>query len=167
MENKVIELYDRQEIEKGQLSNQRWTVAICIFAALCLAACITLCCLLNLRNEQTILTAVMAIVVVGGWVIIYVLTSVIGENKRQIVHARNMLGGERSEHVGGMRIGKDKIKISGSITIVKVTLTDGEKTETLNVNASRADKLKDVNGRVKLYAVHGYAVACEVCDEND
>lgn len=167
MENKVIELYDRQEIEKGQLSNQRWTVAICIFAALCLAACITLCCLLNLRNEQTILTAVMAIVVVGGWVIIYVLTSVIGENKRQIVHARNMLGGERSEHVGGMRIGKDTIKIAGSITIVKVTLTDGEKTETLNVNASRADKLKDVNGRVKLYAVHGYAVACEVCDEND
>lgn len=167
MENNVIELYDRGEVERKRLANKIWIVAISVFAALCLAACITLCCLIDLRNVQKIQTAVMSIAVGGGWVIIYVLVSVIGENKRQAVHAENMLDGERGEYIGVIDIDKKKIKIPGSITIVKVALTDGEKTEKINLNISKANKLKNINGKVKLYAVHGYAVACEVCDENN
>lgn len=166
MERKSIELYDEQEVAKMRLTNKIWTVAVSVFAAACLVACIILCCLVNVRNVRQLQTIVMTIVVVGGWIIIYVCVSILAENKHEIVHARNMLEGERSEYIGELSLGKDKIKILGSITVVKAILKDGDKEQKFNVNLLKTGKLKNLEGKVKLYVVHGYVVALEVSDEN-
>ncbi|MGN0814134.1 MAG: hypothetical protein ACI4MH_02745 [Candidatus Coproplasma sp.] len=167
MDRQITELYDEREVDKLRLSNKIWLTVVCVFAAVCLAACITLCCLTDVRNVQKIMAAVMIIAVVGGWFVIYVCVSVIAEHKHEIVHAQNMFEGERTEHTGLLTIGDQKLRIIGSITFVKVRLTDGDKTENLKVNVLKLGKLKDIKERVKLYAVHGYVVAFEVCNENN
>ncbi|MGN0824693.1 MAG: hypothetical protein ACI4MB_06510 [Candidatus Coproplasma sp.] len=167
MEKQIIELYAEREAEKLRLANKLWIAAVSIVGAACLAACITLCCLVNARNVQQMMIAVMCTAVVGGWFVIYVCTSVIAENKHEVVHAKNMLDGERTEHEGYLSIGSQKLKIIGSITFVKATLTDGDKSENININVLKVKKLKNIKGRVKIYTAHGYAVALEVCDENN
>lgn len=163
----MIELYDEREINLKRRANKIWSVVVCVFGAACLAACITLCCLVNVRNVQQIQYIVMAIAVVGGWLVIYILVSVIAENRHEITHAENMLGGEREEFSGKVSLEKVKIKISGSITVVKAVVTDGNDSCRLNVNLKKADRLKNLEGEVKLYVVHGYVVAIEVEDENN
>lgn len=163
----MIELYSERQVEKTKLVNRIWAVAISVFALACLAACITLCCMVNVRNVTQMMIATMSVAVVGGWIVIYVIFSVIVENKHEIVHAKNMLEGERTEHTGELTLSSQKIKIAGSITIVKATLSNGAQTERFNVNLSKVKSLKGIKGMVKLYAVHGYAFAFEVCDENN
>ena len=167
MEKQIIELYGKQEAEKLKTANIIWIVAVSVIAAACLATCITLCCLVGLRNVQQMMIATMCVAVVGGWVVIYVCVSVIGENKHEIIHSANMLEGERTEHVGVLSISNERLRIIGSITFVKSTVTDGDKTDKVKINVRKVKKLKNISGRVKLYTVHGYAVALEVCDESD
>lgn len=167
MEKQIIELYDEREAEKLQLANKIWIAVVSIFGAACLAVCITLCCLITVRNVQQMMIAVMCTAVIGGWIVIYICVSVIAENKHEAVHVKNMLEGERSEHVGYLSLGSQKLKIIGSITFVKSTLTDGDISEKINVNVLKVKRLKNIKGRVKIYTVHGYAVALEVCDEDN
>ena len=167
MDRQITELYDEREVEKLRLSNKIWLAFVCVFAAVCLAAGITLCCFTNVRNVQKIMAAVMIITVVSGWFVIYVCVSVIAEHRHEIVHAQNMFEGERTEHIGLLTIDSQKLRIVGSITFVKVKVTDGEKSENLKVNVLKVGKLKNIKERVRLYAVHGYVVAFEVCDENN
>ncbi|MGN1103641.1 MAG: hypothetical protein ACI4QI_02075 [Candidatus Coproplasma sp.] len=167
MEKQIIELYDEREAEKLRTANIIWIVVVSIVAAACLAACITLFCLVGLRNVQQMMIASMCTAVVGGWIVIYICTSVIGENKHEIIHSANMFEGERTEHVGVLKIGTERLRIIGSITFVNSTVTDGDKTDKVKINVRKVKKLKNVSGRVKLYTVHGYAVALEVCDEDN
>lgn len=164
---KIIELYGQGEVDKRRRAGVSWTVAVCVFSALCLAACITLCCFVDVRNVQNIMLTVMTIAVVGGWVAIYILVSVIAENRHEAIHAANMLDGQREEYCGSLSVESKKIKISGSITIVKAVLSDGDKSEKFNLNVTKAKKIKNIRGRIKLYAVHGYVVAIGVDDENN
>lgn len=167
MEKQIIELYAEREAERLKLANKIWIAAVSVFCAACLAVCITLCCLVNVRNVQQMMIAVMCTAVVGGWLVIYVCTSIIAENRHEVIHAKNMLDGERVEHEGYLSIGTQRLRIIGSITFVKSTVTDGDKSENIKINALKVKKLKNIKGRVKVYTVHGYAVALETCDENN
>lgn len=166
MEKQIIELYAEREAERLKLANKIWIAAVSVFCAACLAVCITLCCLVTLRNVQQMMIAVMCTAVIGGWFVIYVCASVIAENRHEVIHTMNMLEGERTEQVGCLTLGSQRLRIIGSITFVKSTVSDGVNTANVKVNVRKVKKLKNIKGIVKVYSVHGYAVAVEVCDEN-
>ena len=69
--------------------------------------------------------------------------------------------------MSNLSIGTQRLRIIGSIKFVKSTVTDGDKSENIKINALKVKKLKNIKGRVKVYTVHGYAVALETCDENN
>ena len=157
--NQITELYHQNDIDLLKKRNRAWMIFVSCFSALCVALCIVFCCLTTTRNASRMEIAAILTFTVMGWIDLYILVSVVKENKNEWSHAENMLTGEREELVGTLRLDDERWRIVGSITIHNATLDDGTEVHKVKVNHRKAAALKELRGQVTIYTVHGYIVA--------
>ncbi len=158
----IVELYDRRALERLEKKKKRAGRAAVILAAATLAACVLLCCLNSPANTGRIEKATIAVSVLGGWTVIYLVNHPVRERRYELVHAKMLLEGERDAVEGVLEVSRERMRIRGSIRFYPLTLTDGEKKHRSKVIASRAPALRAEEGkRLRLYTVNGYAAAWE------
>lgn len=101
--------------------------------------------------------ASMAVSTVCGWIAIYWGLDVIGERRKRIAHAENLLSGERETVSGVCEITGERFRVPGSIEIVKVSV-GGRR---LNLDRERLREFDCAGKRVRVECVHGYVVSWE------
>lgn len=135
-------------------------VALCVFIGAAILACVVMCLVQKTLTARAYELATMAVSTVAGWIAIYWSLDIIGERKKRISHAENILNGEREEVFGLCEVTKETVRIPASITVVKVKI--GERR--LNLDRELI-KSFDYNGKtVRAECVHSYIVSCEVAE---
>lgn len=160
MEN-IVELYSIEENSKLRKKIKIWTVALGVFVALCLGACITLLCLTNTRNYQSMMVAVIIISSIGGCIAIYVAFNIIAEAARRAAHADIMLSESREIVYGTFTLSKYRVKIKNSITVKHVFVRSGQNMKRISIDEDLVKKLPDDGGEYVFFTVHNYIVALE------
>lgn len=158
----IRELYSRQEIERLENTTKRAGLAAALLAAATLIACVLLCCLTDRDNAAVMEKAAVWTSVLGGWIVVYLVNNPVKDLRYERGHAEMLLEGERESIEGVLALSEQRMRIRGSIRFYPLTLTDGEETHRSKVIASRAERLRPLNGRrLRLYVVNGYVAAWE------
>ena len=143
------EFYTADDLVRLTKKYKFWRAVLIVFSAAVLCACIVIVALTNGRNEGAMRIAVA----------IYIASFPFLGSRRLAEHISHMLEGEREEHVGAAKVSPVKFKIRNSITVRKVTLTDGGREERVNVNSDMAYLVPQDGKRYAFGTVHGYIVA--------
>ena len=161
MAGQIIELYSDEDI--AQLSRQIkwWRIALWIFSACALAACLRLIALTGTENAARMEGMVIAVSTVAGWIVIYCSIFVVTARRRELSHA-NMLRKEKRQTVrGSVTVTIERVAIVRSITARRVEVSGDGEIHRLLVCENRADALAAA-GVAVLYTAHGYVAAYEV-----
>ncbi|MBQ7670861.1 MAG: hypothetical protein IJS45_09100 [Clostridia bacterium] len=153
------EFYTADDLVRLTKKYKFWRAVLIVFSAAVLCACIVIVAFTNGRNEGAMRIAVSVTSGVGGAVAIYIASFPFLGSRRLAEHISHMLEGEREEHVGAAKVSPVKFKIRNSITVRKVTLTDGGREERVNVNSDMAYLVPQDGKRYAFGTVHGYIVA--------
>lgn len=158
----VFDLYSPQDIKGLEQSYRRSRLAAALLAGMTLIACVTLCALTDTGNAERMERTAVLISVLGGWTVIALMKNVVSVRKHELSHARMLQEGERSALEGTLSVSRERMHILGSIRFYPLVLQEGEEKRRSKVAASRAPRLRALEGkRVRLYTVNGYAAACE------
>lgn len=161
METKV-ELYSREGIDRQRKRYRTSKYTALFIAVLGLIACIVICCAANTLNAQSMENAAVIVSTLTGWAVIFIILNVQLPAKYEASHAQNMLAGEREAHHGTITVDKTVTRIKSSISVCRVSVSDGAR---LNINSKNAAALRGITAPVTLYSVHGYVTAYEVAHE--
>ena len=156
------ELYSRQDLERLEKKYGRAKRAAALLGGAALLLCVLFCCLTERHNAVLMERLTVAVSVLGGWALIYLRCSVIDELRHEISHAEMLREGDPELLVGVLELSKERMRIRGSIRFYALTLKDGEETHRAKVIDSRAQLLREKNGKkLRLRVVNGYAAAWE------
>ena len=158
MEN-TVELYSREGIERQRKRYKSARRGVMLLAAAGLAGCIGLCLAANTLNAGRMELAAVAVSTLAGWAVIAVVLNCLLPAKYQAAHGENMLRGERQTHRGTLTVDKAVTPIRNSISVCRVTVSDGAR---LNVNSKMAAALQKLTAPVTVYSAYGFVVAYEV-----
>lgn len=161
MTQQIIELYSDEDVAKFSRQIKRWRIALWIFTACALAACLRMIALTDTENAARMEGMVIAVSTVAGWIIIYCSIFVVTARRRVLSHA-NMLRNENRQTVrGSVTVTNERVSIIRSITARRVEVSGDGEPRRLLVCEDRADVLAAA-GAVVLYTAHGYVAAYEV-----
>ena len=162
---KITELYPADTEARLERQNRTWTILTAAAAALLLAACILLCALTGTANAATMEWRVCLISLIGGWAVIFCYVHFISGGKRELAHYHNLQDQERQEVSGTVTLDPVRFAIRGSITVQDLIIRQNDRERRVHVNAKKTALLPPLPAKLKVYTVHGYAVAWEVQDE--
>lgn len=162
MPDNIVELYTDGDMEKMKRRIKSWETALFLMGAAALAACVTLAALTDTLNAAKMELACVLVSTLAGWLIIYFAVFKVAAGRRELRHAEMLRTEERERLEGAVTVTRERFRIRKSVPVrrVEVRPADGEPRRIL-VCESRARALEEANPAV-LYAVHGYAAACEV-----
>lgn len=154
------ELYSPELLSALKKKNRISKAALSVFLCAAVLACIVMCSIQTTLTSRRYELITMAVSTVAGWVAIYWSLDVIGARRKLISHAETLLSGERESFEGECRVLPDRVRIPGSVEIVKVRV--GEKMLSLD---NALVKNFDCDGKkVRVESVHGYIVSWEVAE---
>ena len=157
-------LYSREEMER-QRFRAKWSgAAAWAFLALGWLACAVLCFFVNTGNAQRMLYWLIGLATVSGWIFILLRQMVYAPAHAEAHHMAGILKEEPDYYEGVLRLSPGAFQIPRSIAVRKATLTNGEETLSLNVDASLARRLPD-GAFVRVQTARKYIVAFEVRHE--
>ena len=163
----MLSLYSRQAADRmgKRARTSLWTALAVLGVAL--AACVALCFRVRTGNAEQMLYTVIGLFTLAGWAAILLLQLVWKPSRAEYHHMNNVLSGREEEMEGRLAVSPMAFQIPKSVLIRRVTLTDGEETKTLNLNA-RWVKLMPANGTaVRVKTAKKFITAIEVPHEND
>ncbi len=126
-----------------------------------LLAAIVMCFFVSSKTAGALLLAIIIEFTLSGWTAILVLNLSYLPAAREYKHMAHILKEEKECFEGDISVSPMEFQIPKSISIRKVTLTDGENIETFSVN-SRFAHLLPKNGRVRVSHAKGYVTGIEV-----
>ena len=142
-----------------------WTIA-----AVALIACVLFCVFTNTANAERMELLSVAVFAAAGWVVIYLSTFVVAALRHEREHTERMLAAEKTTLTARVRMEKGTVRIHRSISVRRLSATEGGKTRRLYVDERRARELeRALGGEEKLCqldAAGGYVTAFRVYDEN-
>ena len=161
----MTELYTPRAADKWQKKAKGLLTAVFLTIGLSLAACILLCRLVNTANAETIYGVVVGISTLAGWTVMLLISLAYLPARAEAAHIRGVMQGEAEELTGCLRVDRQKWVIPGSVSFYKATLTQGEESRTLNLNAALATSFPPQGAKVRLRTVRKFITAYEVEDE--
>ena len=165
--NGKTELYRPEDIGTLKKKYHAWLTVVCLIAAAALAACVLFCLRTGTANALRMEILAVSVFTVAGWVDIYLLTFVVSALHREEEHAARMLAGDRETMGGKVELGRETIRIRKSIAVRSVTVSHGNETRRLFVNARRALPLERAlaagDTECELDTVGGFVAAFGVC----
>ena len=161
MTQQIIELYSDEDVAKFSRQIKRWRIALWIFTACALAACLRMIALTDTENAARMEGMVIAVSTVAGWIIIYCSIFVVTARRRVLSHANMLRSEERQTVQGSVAVTNERVPIIRSITARRVEVSGDGEPRRLLVCEDRADVLAAAGAAV-LYTSHGYVAAYEV-----
>lgn len=128
---------------------------------LALAAAIVMCFFVSSKTADMLLLAIIIEFTLSGWISILVLNLHYLPAHREYRHILHIIHEEKISSEGEISLSPMEFPIPKSISIRKVTLKDGEDTQTFSVN-SRFVNLLPKSGRVRVQSAKGYITGIEV-----
>lgn len=160
MEERVVELYGKAELNRLRRKVRGWVIALCSLAAATLAGCIVMAALTNTANAARMELAVVILNILVGWIVIYCGTFAAAAGKHELEHAEMLGKEERTRIAGPLTVTDRRIVIRRSITARQVEVQEDGQVHRLLVCESKA-KVLEKAGAVALYAANGYVAAYE------
>lgn len=157
----MTELYTQEKILKSKKRVVALKAFLIALMTVSLASAVALCFFVTTKNAQAILAAIIIEFTLSGWVSILVLNLFCLPAAREYRHMESLSKEETVLSEGEISLSPVEFQIPKSISIQKVTLKDGEHTETLSVNAKFAKALSQ-SGRVRVKSAKGYITGIEV-----
>jgi len=128
---------------------------------LALTAAIVMCFFVSSKTAGSLLSAIIIEFTLSGWISILVLNLHYLPAHREYRHILHIIHEEKISSEGEISVSPMEFPIPKSISIRKVTLKDGEDTQTFSVN-SRFVNLLPKSGRVRVQSAKGYITGIEV-----
>lgn len=159
------ELYSAQQGQRWQRKVRGLKIGLWLTGALGLAACILLCSLVRTGNASLLFGLVSGISTLCGWAVMLTLYYGYFPARAQAEHFRGILEGEGQQAQGVWKMEKQRWRIPHSVAFYKVTLTEGEESHSLQINAALAGDLPRPGDYVQVKTVRKFITAYEVQHE--
>lgn len=161
----MTKFYSQEEMERHR-RRAVWSGAAA-WGALALGwlACAALCFFVNTANAQRMLFWVIGVATVSGWVFILLRQMAHLPAHAQVSHMAGILADEAEkteEYEGTLRLSPGAFQIPKSIAVRKVTLTNGEESVTLSIDAAYARLLPPDGSFLQVQTVRKYITGYEV-----
>ena len=161
MAGQIIELYSEADMTRLSWQIKRWRIALWIFTACALAACLRMIALTGTENAARMEVMVIAVSTIAGWIVIYCSIFVVTARRRELSHANMLRSEDRQTVRGSVTVTNERLAIVRSITARRVEVSGDGEIHRLLVCENRADALAAA-GEAILYTAHGYVAAYEV-----
>ena len=161
----MTELYDRRTLEDRRRRIRRRRIAAGATALITLAACVIFCAVTDTANAAAMERAAVTASSLGGAAVILMHVFLIRDEKVLADHEQRILGEEKEQIAGTVHVGDAPRSIPRSICVVPVRVEAGEKQEYLQIEASRAQALRDAaagGNRLRLEKAQSYVSGYEV-----
>ena len=160
----MTELYNLSYASEQQKRLKKQRAVIIASGLLSLGVCALLCLFVTTRTARALFIPVSVISILWGWAYLLWLAPQKRACKAQYVHTKNVLSStETAYHTGIVSVSPYEIQVPGSIRVKNVRLSDGEKTESLLLNA--AFSLPADRARLTLRCAGKYVAAYEVAED--
>ncbi|MBE5792207.1 MAG: hypothetical protein IJN21_04425 [Clostridia bacterium] len=132
-----------------------------VLMTIALFAAIVMCFFVSSKTAGKLLLAIIIEFTLSGWISILVLNLAYLPAVREYRHMEHIIKEEKHSSEGYISLSPMEFQIPKSISIRKLTLTDGENIETLSVNSRFAGALAK-SGYVRVQHAKGYVTGIEV-----
>lgn len=161
----MTNFYSREEMERHR-RRAAWSGAAA-WGALALGwlACAVLCFFVNTANARRMLFGVIGLATVSGWVFILLRQMVYLPAHAEANHIAGIIAEEAAEYEGVLRLSPGAFQIPRSIAVRRATLTNGEESVTLSIDAALARRLPPDGSLLRVQTVRKYITGYEVLHE--
>ena len=161
----MTNFYSKEEMERHH-RRAAWSGAAA-WAALALGwlACGVLCFFVNTANARRMLFGVIGLATVSGWVFILLRQMVYLPAHAEANHIAGIITEESTDYEGVLRLSPGAFQIPKSILVRRATLTNGEESVTLSIDAALARRLPPDGSLVRVQTVRKYITGYEVLHE--
>ena len=161
----MTNFYSREEMERHR-RRAAWSGAAA-WGALALGwlACAVLCFFVNTANARRMLFGVIGLATVSGWVFILLRQMVYLPAHAEANHIAGIIAEEAAEYEGVLRLSPGAFQIPRSIAVRRATLTNGEESVTLSIDAALARRLPPDGSFVRVQTARKYITGYEVLHE--
>ena len=158
----MTNFYSKEEMERHH-RRAAWSGAAA-WAALALGwlACGVLCFFVNTANARRMLFGVIGLATVSGWVFILLRQMVYLPAHAEANHIAGIIAEETTEYEGVLRLSPGAFQIPKSILVRRATLTNGEESVTLSIDAALARRLPPEGSLLRVQTVRKYITGYEV-----
>lgn len=161
----MTNFYSREEMERHH-RRAAWSGAAA-WSALALGwlVCAVLCFFVNTANARRMLFWVIGLATLSGWFFILLRQMVYVPAHAEASHMAGILTDEAEkteEYEGILRLSPGSFQIPKSIVVRKATLTNGEESVTLSIDAALARRLPPDGSLVRVQTVRKYITGYEV-----
>ena len=161
----MTNFYSKEEMERHR-RRAVWSGAAA-WSALALGwiACAALCFFVNTANARRMLFGVIGLATVSGWVFILLRQMVYTPARAEARHMAGIIAEEATEYEGVLRLSPGAFQIPRSIAVRRATLTNGEESVTLSIDAALARRLPPDGSFVRVQTARKYITGYEVLHE--
>ncbi len=161
----MTNFYSKEEMERHR-RRAVWSGAAA-WSALALGwiACAALCFFVNTANARRMLFGVIGLATVSGWVFILLRQMVYTPARAEASHMAGIIAEEATEYEGVLRLSPGAFQIPRSIAVRRATLTNGEESVTLSIDAALARRLPPDGSFVRVQTARKYITGYEVLHE--
>lgn len=161
----MTNFYSREEMERHR-RRAAWSGAAA-WSALALGwlSCAVLCFFVNTANARRMLFWVIGLATVSGWAFILLRQMVYLPAHAEANHIAGIITEESAEYEGVLRLSPGAFQIPRSIAVRRATLTNGEESVTLSIDAGLARRLPPNGSLVRVQTVRKYVTGYEVLHE--
>lgn len=157
-------LYSAEEAEQWKKRAGACRLAAVLILALAFAGCVLMCFFVRTANAHAMLLRVIALSTLGGWAWLLLRHFVMIPARAEARHTWDVLREQETERQGVLTVTEDVFQIPRSITVRRLALSHGEKTEILHVDERRAALLPPSGTAVAVRLARKYVTAFEVRD---
>lgn len=155
-------LYSMEAAGAWKKKARLWKYLMLLTGAAALAVCIFLCTKVDGMNADRLLLPVIAISVLAGWAVMLLYVYAFHPARARAEHMLGVMAGEEEMFAGVLKRTGETFAIPKSVTVKKMTLTDGENKMLFHADSAVARQLPPDGTKVRLCTVRKFITGYEV-----
>jgi hypothetical protein len=160
MKRKMIELYQKNELEKLRRVLFFQIAMLAAVAAIALTACIVICTKVSAYNSKELLYWCVGISTAGSWIALSIRIFGIDGTRSAIKHTAAMLEGERETVTGTFALTGERVRVRNGVSMIRVLCDSSERVGTLQLYEKKRERFNAQNTE-RVQTVYGFVVAYE------
>ena len=156
----MIELYQKNELDKLRYQLFIQIAVLAAVAVLTLASCIAICTRVSTYNSKELLYWCVGISIVGSWIALSIRIFGIDGTRSAIKHTAAMLEGERETVTGTFTLTDERVRVRNGVSLIRVLCDSPERVGTLQLYERKRERFNAQN-TAKVQTVYGFVVAYE------
>lgn len=156
----MIELYQKNELEKLRCMLFFQIAILAAVAAITLTACIVICTKVSAYNSKELLYWCIGISTAGSWIALSIRIFGIDGTRSAIKHTAAMLEGERETVTGTFALTGERVRVRNGVSMIRVLCDSSERVGTLQLYEKKRERFNAQNTE-RVQTVYGFVVAYE------